>query len=169
MMKIDKAKMIDSKGAALTQGLFLETSYGNTENVMYTLKSRDHFYKGRLLPSIKRLYLEMEDITEYSFAYAYFLDWEHWKRIKANALIAKHMEGWREELEVRVAAGGIRAMQDMACDIEKPNFQAAKYIADRGWERRAVGRPSKEAVQREIRIAAKLSDEFTSDIERLKR
>lgn len=167
-MNIDKNAMIDSKGSPLTQGLFLETSYGNTEFVQYTLKSRDHMYKGRLLPSIKRLYLEMEDITEYNFAYKYFLDWEHWKRIKENKLIAKHMEGWREELEVKVAASGIRAMQEMAIDGDKPNFQAAKFIAERGWEKRSAGRPSKEAVQREARIAAKISDEFDSDIKRLR-
>lgn len=96
--------MIDDKGAALTQGLFLETSYGNTDNVMYTLKPRDHMYKGKLLPSIKRLYLEMEDPTEYFFAYEYFLDWQHWQRIKKNKLISAYMEGWQEELEVRSRA-----------------------------------------------------------------
>lgn len=166
---MDKDKMIDDKGAALTQGLFLETSYGNTENVMYTLKPRDHTYKGRVLPSIKRLYLEMEDPTEYYFAYEYFLDWDHWQRIKKNKLIASHMKGWKEELEVRARAAGVRSLYDLAMDAEKPNFQAAKFLADGGWDKRPAGRPSNEAVQRETRIQAKVLNEFSSDLARMKR
>lgn len=166
-MNIDKDAMIDAKGAPLTQGLFLETSYANTENVMYTLKSRDYVYKGKTLPSIKRLYLEMEDPTEYHFAYKYFLDWDHWQRIKNNALIAKQMKGWREELDVRVAAMGIRAMMDLALDAEKPNFQAANFLAERKWDKRPAGRPSKEMVEREARIAAKIDDEFSADLKRM--
>ena len=162
-------KMLDSKGAPLTQGLFLETSYDNTENVVYTLKPRDHEYKGRVIPSIKRLFLEFEDPTEYFFAYEYFLDWDHWQRIKANKLIAKHMKGWKEELEVRVAASGVRSILDQGLNDEKPNYQAAKYIADRGWEKRGAGRPSKADVERETRIAAKISDEFSEDLKRVRR
>lgn len=168
-MKINKDAMIDDKGAPLTQGLFLETSYGNTDNVIYTLKPRDHMYKGKMLPSIKRLYLEMEDPTEYFFAYEYFLDWDHWQRIKKNKLIAAHMKGWQEELEVRSRALGVKAMFDLALDGEKPNYQASQFLAKGGWVDRPAGRPSKEAVQRETRIQAKIMDEFSSDIARMKR
>ena len=168
-MKINKEQMIDDKGAALTQGLFLETSYGNTENVVYTLKPRDHMYRGRLLPSIKRLYLEMEDPTEYFFAYEYFLDWDHWQRIKRNKVIASHMKGWKEELEVKARATGVKTMFDLALDGEKPNFQAAKFLADGGWNKRVAGRPSKEMVQRETRIQAKIMDEFSEDLARIQR
>lgn len=168
-MKIDKSSMIDDKGAARTQSLFLETSYGDTENVVYTLKPRDHEYKGKVYPSIKRLFLEAEDPTEYNFAYTYFLDWDHWQQIKKNKLIASHMKGWAEELEIRARALGIRTMFDLALDGEKPNFQAAKFIADGGWDKRPAGRPTKEAVQRETKIQARIKEEFGSDLARLKR
>lgn len=161
--------MLDDKGAALTQGLFLETSYGNTENIMYTLKPRDHMYKGKMLPSIKRLYLEMEDPTEYFFAYEYFLDWEHWLRIKKNKLIAAHMKGWEAELEVRARALGVKALFDLALDGEKPNYQASQFLAKGGWTERSAGRPTKEAVQRETKIQARIKEEFGSDLTRLKR
>ena len=161
--------MIDAKGSPLTQGLFLETSYNKTENVIYTLKPRDHKYKGKILPSIKRLFLEFEDPTEYYFAYEYFLDWDHWQRIKANKEIAKHMKGWKDELEVRMAAAGVRSMIDLALDGEKPNYQAAKFLAERSWDKRPAGRPTKAEVEREAKIAAKISDEFSADIARMKR
>lgn len=162
----DKDKMIDTKGAPITQGLFLETSYGNQDNVLYTLKSRDHKYKGRVLPSIKKLYLEMEDVTEYDFAYEYFLDWDHWKRIRANKLIAKHLEGWQEELEVKMRCNAIKQIQESSID---GSFQASKFLADRGWEKRAPGRPSKEESEREAKIQEKMDDEFAADLARLGR
>ncbi|UIW11014.1 hypothetical protein VP5_002 [Vibrio virus VPMCC5] len=168
-MEINKEAMIDSKGAARTQSLFLETSYGDPENAMYTLKPRDHMYKGKLLPSIKRLYLEMEDPTEYFFAYEYFLDWDHWQQIKKNKVIAEHMKGWQEELEVRSRALGVKAMFDLALDGDKPNYQASQFLAKGGWTDRPAGRPSKEAVERETKIQARIKEEFGSDLMRLKR
>lgn len=168
-MKIDKEAMIDDKGAARTQSLFLETSYGDPSNAIYTLKPRDHVYKGKKFPSIKRLFLEAEDPTEYNFAYTYFLDWDHWQQIKKNKLIASYMKGWAEELEIRARALGIRTMFDLALDGDKPNFQAAKFIADGGWDKRTPGRPSKEAIERETRIQAKIRDEFSDDLARMKR
>ena len=157
--------MIDDKGAPLTQGLFLETSYGNTENVIYTLKSRDHVYKGRKLFSIKRLYLEMEDPTEYQFSYEYFLDWDHWNRIKRNKTIASHLEGLEEELEVRLRAKGVSELIKHANSGN--SFQAAKWLADRGWDKRAAGRPSKEEMDRESKIQNRIAEEFNGDIVRL--
>lgn len=168
-MKIDKEAMIDTKGAARTQSLFLETSYADTQYVQYTLKPRDHMYKGRLLPSIKRLYLEFGDVTEYYFAYEYFLDWDHWQQIRRNELIAKHIDGWSEEMEIRRRADGIESIVMAATDCEKPNFQAAKYLADGGWNKKKAGRPSKEAIERETKIQAKVMDEFGSDLKRLQR
>lgn len=165
-MKIDKDAMIDTKGAPITQGLFLETSYGNPENVIYTLKSRDHVYKGKTLPSIKRLFLQMEDITEYEFAYEYFLDWDHWQRIKANKLVAKHIEGWGDELEIKMRCNAIRRIQESSDD---GSFQASKFLADRGWEKRGAGRPSKSEVEREEKIQERIDDEFALDLKRMGR
>lgn len=168
-MKIDKEAMIDDKGAARTQSLFLETSYADPEYAQYTLKPRDHVYKGKTLPSIKRLFLEMEDPTEYMFAQKYFLDWDHWQQIKKNKLIAQHMKGWQEELEIRCRALGVRSMFDLALDGEKPNYQAAQFLAKGGWSDRPAGRPSKEAVERETKIQARIKEEFGDDLMRLKR
>lgn len=166
----DFDSMYDGKDAMRTQSLFLETSYGDQEFVQYTLKPRDHKTKdGRSIPSIKRLYLEAEDPTEYNFAYKYFLDWNHWQKIKGNQLIAKHMEGWKDELDVRMAAIGITSMIDMATDAHKPSFQASKFLAHREWDKNKPGRPSKEAVAREAKIAAKINEEFGGDLARLRR
>ncbi len=163
-IEVDKAKMLDSKGAPLTQGLFLETAYSNTENVVYTLKPRDHVYKGKKLYSIRRLFLEVADPTEYEFAYKYFLDWEHWQRIKANQTIYKHLKGMEYELEVKLRSEGVKNAIDHA---RNGTFQAAKWLADRGWEKRGAGRPTKEAVEHEKKVQQKLSSEWAEDVARL--
>lgn len=161
---IDKSKLVDSMGRPITQSLFLEIGY--SEYAVYTLKEYDHEYKGKVYPSLKALYLKEEDPTEYVFASKYLLGWQHWKRLCENKQIAKHIEEWREELELKIRS---RAVQDMMnlCASENGNFSAAKFLADRGWEKRGAGRPSKAEKERHTRIEEKITEEFDADVKRL--
>ena len=165
-MAINKEAMIDAKGAPITQGLFLETSYGDTKHVMYTLKSRDYVYKGKRLPSIKKIYLAMEDPTEYEFAYEAFLDWDHWNRIKANKLIAKHMEGWKDELDVRLACKELRNLQAQSDDGKTAATNKMFDFLVKGV--RGAGRPSKDEVERQAKMEARVYDEFQEDLARMR-
>jgi hypothetical protein len=159
--KPDKAKMIGDNGGYLTQSLFLELGYD--PNAIYTLGEEDKTYKGKLLPSIKKLYLQAEDLGEYDFATTYFCSWKHWQRLLGNKVILKHIEEWREELEIKIRSAAIKEISEMP-----DSFQAAKWLADRGWDKRAAGRPSKDEQAKEKRIAQSISDEFKGDIIRLK-
>lgn len=161
-MKPTREMLTDSAGKPLTQSLFLENGY--KDFAIYTLKDEDMDYKGKTLISIKKRYLEMEDTTEYLFATQYFLGWQHWKRICNNKLMKDTVAEWREELELRLRAKGIKQAIDHAIG---GNFQAAKWLSDRGWDKRGAGRPSKEEVERETEVARKLNDEFSDDIARL--
>lgn len=161
-MEIDKKLFLDSAGKPLTQSLFLEIGY--TEQALYTLKEDDYEYKGKLYPSLKRLYLEMEDPTEYEFANTYLLNWKHWKRIYANKIFKSYIDDWREELELKLRARGIKEAMKAA---EMGGFQAAKWLADKGWDTRQAGRPSKAEVERETKVMARLNDEFSADVVRL--
>lgn len=161
-MEPTREQLTDSAGKPLTQSLFLENGY--TDFAVYTLKDEDLDYKGRFLPSIKKLYLEMEDTTEYLFATTYFLGWQHWKRICKNKLMKNEVEGWREELELKLRAKGINQAIKHASE---GNFQAAKWLSDKGWDKRQAGRPSTAEVEHERKVAAKLKNEFADDIARL--
>lgn len=165
-MQVDKKRLKDAQGRPMTQSLFLEIGY-QTDKAIYTLKDEDHEYKGNTYYSLKNLYLEMEDPTEYEFANQYLLGWQHWKRLRANKMLAKHFDEWKEELELRLRAQGIRAAIDQAS--EDRGFQAAKWLADKGWEKNSVGRPSKHDTLREKRMEAKLEEEFKGDVVRLLR
>ena len=166
MNSIDKSKLLDSEGRPLTQSLFLEIGY--SDYAVYTLKENDHEYNGKKYPSLKQLYLEMEDVTEYFFASKYLLGWKHWKRLKENKALKPHFNEWAEELEVRIRAQAIRDIISASAN-EQGGFQAAKWLADRGWDKKAVGRPTKNDKEREDRIADRIADEFKADIIRLNR
>jgi len=162
-MKIDKSLFRDSMGRPLTQSLFLEPNY-NVEYAYYTLDGEDKTYKGKVYPSLKRLYLAAEDPLEYDFATTFLIDWPHWKRLCKNAIIGKHVDDWREELELKLRGAGVQAMLDMSGD----NAQAAKWLAERGWDRRGAGRPKKEEIERERNIQEQLDNEFGADIMRMR-
>lgn len=165
MFSIDKSKLRDTGGSPLTQSLFLEIGY-NTDYAVYTLKSEDYEYKGVTYPSIKRLYLEIEDPTEYEFATRCFLDWGHWKRTAENKLISPHVEAWREELEMKVRSRAVRDLMNL-CASESGSFQAAKFLADRGWDKRGAGRPSKEEMAKRAAIAENIESDFSADVKRM--
>lgn len=163
-MKIEKERLVDTMGRPLTQSLFLEIGY--SDYAVYTLKEQDYAYKGTNYPSLKRLYLKCEDPTEYEFATEYLLGWQHWKRLCENKVIAKHVEEWREELELKLRSQGVREMLNL-CASEQGNFSAAKYLANKEWEKRAPGRPSKAEKERALRQDERLNDEYGADIKRL--
>lgn len=164
-MDVDKSKLVDGMGRPLTQSLFLEIGYRD-EFAVYSLKDQDHHYKGLVYPSLKRLFLVHEDPTEYDFATTYLLGWQHWKRLNDNKQLRKHFDEWREELELKLRSQAVKDIIDQ-CSTEGGSFQAAKWLADRGWEKRGAGRPSKQEQEREDRLNERIEDEYKSDVVRL--
>lgn len=159
-----REQLVDAKGRHYTQSLFLEIGYGS--DAIYTLKDYDHEYNGELYLSIKKLFLEMEDVTEYEFANQYFAGWAHWKRICANKVLLREIEEWRYELELKLRARSVLEMKELAAG---GSYQASKWLADKGWDVKPKGRPSKEDVAREMKVQADIRDEYSEDADRLKK
>lgn len=159
---MDRKYLTDNSGKPLTQGLFLEIGYSDT--AIYTLKDDDHEYNGRHLPSIKKLYLLMEDTTEYEFANKFFLGWSHWQRICNNKVLRKYVDEWRVELDLKLRARAAKLMIEQA---DGGSYQAVKWLADRGWDIKKSGRPTKEDVESEKKAMARAESEYSSDVLRL--
>jgi hypothetical protein len=157
-----KADFVDAGGKPLTQSLFLEVAY--SDKAVYSLKENHCMYEGKLYPSLKRLYLEMEDPTEYDFATKYLLGFKHWKRLYENRLIGRHIDEWREELEMKLRS---KAVKHMLASAAEGNYQAAKWFADRGWGNKGAGRPSKQDIEREKKFQARVDSEYGADVVRL--
>lgn len=163
-MKIDKTKLKDTMGRPLSQGLFLEIGY-DTEYAVFTLKDYDFTYQGKVYPSLKRLYLEYADPTEYEFAKEYLLGWSQWKKLQGNKSLSKHIEEWREELELSLRAEGVKGIIDAAAE---GNFQAAKWLTEKGWDKKGAGRPSTKAKQMEDELERMVKEDYSADIVRFK-
>lgn len=157
----DKSAMKDAKGGYITQGLFLELGY-ETKFAIYTLTDQDKCYDGKKYISLRRLYLEMADPTEYNFATKYLWGWEHWQRMVANRMIAEHVDKWRDELEVKLRAEAINALIKQSGG----NFNAAKWVADGHWNVKR-GRPSKAEKEKEKAMRERIAKEAESDSDRI--
>lgn len=162
-MKIDKKHFKDVGGRMLTQGLFLELGYKST--AVFTLDDQDKEYNGKTYPSLKRIYLEHEDVTEYDFATTHLLGWKHWQRICKNKVLGEHVAEWREELELKIRSQAIHDI--IATSAEDKGFQAAKWLAEKGWVKKGAGRPTKDTAEHDARMEQRLNDEFGEDLDRL--
>lgn len=155
-----------SDGQYFTQSLFLETSYEDLSNVVYTLKRQDYEHKGVTYLSFPRLYLEIADPTEYEVANVLFDGWPHWQRIQGNGRIMPTIEGLRAELEVKLRSEGVRRMI-AGVRAGKPSEKAAMWLADKGWAPKDIGRPSKVKIAAEAKKLQQVQDQVQKDLDRL--
>lgn len=161
---IDKKKFLDVRGRPLTQSLFLEIGY-NVDYAVYTLKDYDHEYNGVVYPSLKRLYLAHEDPIEYDFANTYLYSWEQWQKLEKNRVVAPHIEKWRFELQLKLSSQAVRDI--ISSTEDEGGFQARKYVAERAWNKNAVGRPKKDTSEIDKKIADRLDSEYEDDVARV--
>ena len=165
--KLDKRALRNSKQAFLTQALFLEHAF-DYDIAVYSRSDEDkiHIASGKVYPSLKRLYIECNDPTEYKFATKYLGGWKHWQRLTSgsNKLLLSIVEEWRLELEVKLRSEGINSMHALT---KEGNVNASKWIAEKGWAPKGRGRPSKEEVTRERKVQAAIKSEVQDDLSRL--
>lgn len=164
-MEIDKSKLRVG-GQMLTQKLFLETNGWDRSSALYTLTDEDKWDGNRPIYSIRRLYVDLEDVHEYEFAVKYFGSWQHWQKVANSPRLKDFVNEWREELSVKLRTRNLKRMEELAADGDR---QAIKYMADKGWEGKddapkKRGRPSKEEKQGYLKQQAeedlRLADDF---------
>lgn len=160
---MDKSVLKSTNGIPLTQSLFLEIGY--TDYAVYTLKDEDYEYNGKVYPSLKKIFIEMEDVGEYLFACEHLLGWDHWQRLCANKQVAAYIDKWRYELELKLRSKAI--MQIKAKSTAEQGINAAKWLAEKGWDKRQAGRPTKAEVARETKVQSDLNNLFAADMKRL--
>lgn len=159
-------------GAFQTKGLFFETTIPEEReifNTKWTLKEEDHEHNGKLYPSMKRIYIEMEDVTEYEFAMATLGSYKHWERVLESPIIRPHVDQWRKELNLKLKARAMKSIIKSATEDEKLSFQAMKYLADNEYldKKGKRGRPSKDEVKAELKREVEINKSFRDDAERI--
>lgn len=164
--EFDRTILKDKIGRFRTASLFMELNQ-DSDPAIFTLKENDHSLHGIDYLSLKRIYLEFGDVTEYEFAIAVFGSWRHWQKLCNNKIIREHIDEWREELEIKIRARAIQSIITTAITEGSKGTTAAKWIAEASWKGSGRGRPSKEEVERTKRIHAGIDKDISDDLERI--
>lgn len=120
--------------------------------------------------SLKRLYLDMEDVTEHNFARYCLGSWEHWEAICNSWILKPHIEQWRELLELRLRSKYLQLIKEQAESSDGPNaLNATKYLLETttNFSNRKRGRPSKQEREANLKKEARSSESIKADAERL--
>ena len=148
-------------GIYYTNQLFYERAFTDREFVLYTLKPEDH--EG--YPSLRRLYLEENDPTEYKIATKYFGGWPHWKKLLEATWFLEALQEYREELQTRIQSESIEKIRKKA---QEGDYKANQYLAEAGYLKKdKVGRPTREKIQHEANILVAKKSEISDDFERI--
>jgi 5-methylcytosine-specific restriction endonuclease McrA len=147
---IDYSVLKDKMGRFRTRSLFKEMWKANPnleEPPLFSLKLEDD--KDGLI-SLKRIYLETCDPTEYRFAVGLFKDPRHWQRLCVLDWFSPFVERWRWELRAKLRAQAV----DNLIKLSEDNLQAIKALATEEYvyqtylqeaqPKKRVGRPNKE-------------------------
>lgn len=144
-------------GRWLTRALFYEWKHATeTLEPIYTLRDddlKDPHNLEKVYPSLRRLYLECADPTEYQFATAFLGGWDHWQVLSNADWFQPHIQKWRSELEVRLQSEAIQRIKDEAMADGRNGFAANRFLVSQGWiskkaEPNRRGRPSKEEIRK---------------------
>jgi len=158
-------KFKNTSGKWLTKALFFELTPAIRPHAVFTLKDQDHVVGEKTYFSLKRLFLESDDPTEYKFATKHLGGWGHWKEIQKTDELLAEIEEWREERDVRLRSLGVKKLIESA---EKGNYQAAKFLTDKGWDVQTKGRPTKDQVKRAAKEQAGVLRVVDSDLKRIR-
>lgn len=177
LKKYEFSELKDKMGRYRTLSLFWEYAFMNNnreeENVidpLFTIKDQDIVRDDILYPSLKKIYMSYDHVPgyEYEFAMDVFNSWNHWDKLASTSTsdLKNMIKGWREELEIKLKAQAIKSLISTSRMDDAKGFNAAKYLADKGYAPQR-GRPSKEEVEKEKRIQAGVSKDLEEDMKRL--
>lgn len=116
----------------------------------------------------RKRFVSTLDPTEYAGAIELLGSWEEWLRFKRNwpSFQKLHLDDWMEEIEIKIKSMAIRAliMQSQG----DSGASAAKFLVEAKHHEKKVGRPSKEIIERQLRIDTAAHKEVANDLERIK-
>ena len=175
---MSKKSFKDKLGRYRTQSLFWEMRNSSLSlkgiamlPPIWSMKDYDLVKSDKTYPSLKNIYMSYEHVPgfEYDFALDNLGSWDHWLKLcnDTTPQIKDMIKGWRDELDIRLKATGIKTIMKHSLDDDPKGLQAAKYLVDKGYAVKKAGRPSREDVERELKTDARAVREQQADMDRI--
>jgi len=172
---LDRSIFLDKMGRLRTQSLFREFEISGYP-ALFTLSPEGDYTDpdtGRYYVSLRRLFVESLDPTEYTFAQRAFGSWHHWDRIRNLLWFEPYVSEWRKELDARLSSIGSRAIIE-SVEGTRPDLSipSAKFLANKEWRSGGTkapkrGRPTREEIEGERKRAASERRDLEEDAERI--
>lgn len=167
-------KFRNKQNVRLLKGLFFETQDADKSSVVYTLKDSEHMG----FPSLYELYMDGDDLTEWSFATQYLDGWEHWEILCNCSWFKPFIDRWRREKEIRLKAQCLLRIHDIANEpTHNSSFTANKFLLDNAWKLSGPegepkqasrrGRPSKQDIKEQATVIANEKSLISEDAKRI--
>lgn len=149
---MDRDSFFTPGGKPLVGALFYEAS-ADKSRAVYTIMETDREAGGVIYPSLKQLYLEKRDPVEYLFVRDHLGSWSQWEQLSSSKTVVNNktletwVSEWRKELELLIMAEAVKNVATLA--NQSNGFQAAKFLADRGWSTKKKATTSEKKKIRE--------------------
>jgi len=125
-------RFFNESNELVTCGMFLEFDSPDSW-VQFTLATYDQNHNGLLVPSIHRLYVEHNDLSEYDFAVTHFYSFAHWELVKSQSWFIDQYRLMRKELEAKLQSKSMRCMVNQITSGTATQA-TLKYFSDREFE-----------------------------------
>lgn len=152
----------DDQNRWRTRSLFLEMNPDESKyKSLFTLGDEDK--DGRI--SVRKVYMNADDPTEYIVASSLFGGMELWNHLISLDWFKSYVDLWREELHAKIRAEAIQVVRETAetGDPSAAQLNAAKWLATLEWDgnkpaketAKRVGRPPKHNPEQKLNEALK--------------
>jgi hypothetical protein len=165
-------KFKNSNGQLYTKRLFFETTtlINDRDSAIYTLKDEDHVSDGKTYLSLYKRYLDLEDVTEFTFANQFFDSYEHFRILTQAEWFLDHVKRWRRELQLKLKNRLYDALKARASDpTDKNSFESVKLLINLldPPQRSSRGRPKKDEIAMAVKEIAKEEQSLADDHKRV--
>ncbi len=149
----------DGKGRIGAKSLFKQYDKDGTEDIQE--------WRKRFVATL--------DPTEYAGGIALLGSWENWQKFKRNwpSFKSMHLNSWLEEIEIAIKSKSITNLVKAAIGTEidgiaRMDVGAAKFLVEGKHQDKLVGRPTKERIEKQLRIETAVQREAANDLDRIK-
>lgn len=120
------------------------------------------------LINARKTFIDLGDPSGYKWAISYLGSWIHWQKLmRAKWFVAAYNE-WVEELNIKLRSEALDVIRSIAHEEgNKSALAAARYIAELEKRSQIKGRPTKVAMEAELKRQVQILDETADDAERI--